>query len=158
MSPPPAAQQVGGLSCRSGNLTLRAARMEGATGHMVTVLAFTNRSGTACRMSGSPSLELRDANDHPVPVAISHESGFMLPDNPPSEVTLPPNGEAFFGVEWTSICAAELGGGAPMAHDRVTAGSPGESPTLGPVPARVGLCPGGALGVGPVRASDAVTW
>jgi hypothetical protein len=104
---------------------LGAGRMEGATGHMVTVFAFRNRSGEACRMNGFPSIEVRDTNDRPVPIAIKYGTGFMLRGEPPSDVALGPDGEAFFGVEWTSICAFELGGGggwpthraAQVGHD-----------------------------------------
>jgi hypothetical protein len=82
----------------------------------------------------------------------------MLRGEPPSDVALPPDGEAFFGVEWTSICAFELGGGSPTVYDRVAAGPPTEPPKLATTPARVALCPGGALGIGPIQAGDNVTW
>jgi Protein of unknown function (DUF4232) len=158
MSLRPSSPQADRWNCTSGDLVLRAARMEGATGHMVTVFAFTNQSRGPCRMNGFPPFEVRDTNDRPVPVAVNHGSGYMLRDGAPSDVTLPRHGEAFFGVEWTSDCAAELGGGNPTVFDRVAAGAPGEPPTMVATPARVAICPGGAIGVGPVRASDTVTW
>jgi hypothetical protein len=139
--------------------------MDAASSHVVTVFAFTNQSGAPCEMNGFPSFEVRDSNDRPVPVAIKHTSGYMLRDDPPSEVTLPPNGEAFFGVQWTDICPVGTGGGDPTSYGRVAAGPPGESPAAAAAavadvaPERLALCPDRALGVGPVRAGDAlITW
>jgi hypothetical protein len=62
---------------------------------------LTNRSATACTLSGYPSLTLYDASGHLMSAVIRDGNAYQIPDDPGAHaVIVQPDQSVFFGFGW----------------------------------------------------------
>jgi hypothetical protein len=61
--------------CSGAALTGSVASSQGAAGTITTTVRLTNGGATACRTDGVPTLQLLDANSHPIPTTVLHGHG-----------------------------------------------------------------------------------
>ena len=137
--------------CHSADLSLKADGGGAATGHAVAVFDLVNTATRACTLTGYPGVAALGGQGATL-VSAAHGPGFILADAPPATVMLGPGQAAYFGVEWTNVCA---GGVAPVSSSSLSVTPPGETASL-LVAASVTVCPGSqSVLVSPVRAAKA---
>src|SRR5579859_4530000 len=109
-SPQPVPVPPGTPKCRASQLAGAVVGSNGATGHVLTSLGFTDTTPTPCFVDGTPSVTLVDAAGHtlsfPVrsPYAPSTIAGPVLlePGPLPSPYSGPQVGRAYLYIDWDS--------------------------------------------------------
>ncbi|MBX6387463.1 MAG: DUF4232 domain-containing protein [Frankia sp.] len=108
---PPAVPEQG--VCAAQNLTGTLEDIDGAVGHTYANIVLVNRGGTACQLSGYPTVEYVDAAGARLGAPAEEDPGKGGPDAPP--VTVPPGGQAVAELRLTQpgtlpgcVAASEL--------------------------------------------------
>jgi uncharacterized protein DUF4232 len=125
-------------ACIAGQLTGAVVGSGGATGHIITLIAFTGSGQTACFLDGTPSVTLLDAAGRTLafqarpPYAPSTPIGPALvePGPPPQPYAGPQPGQAYMTIDW----------------DSQPEPCPGESEVV-PAEARIAIPAGGTLSI-----------
>lgn len=137
--------------CATSGLTLRPNTASAATGHALHVFELRNTTSAPCRLTGYPGVRVLDAAGATLADA-QRTGGFILPDVPPSTVTVGAGQSAYFGVESSNVCQ---GGPDPVPAATLRVTPPDETTSL-TVAAILNVCPGGtSILVSPVRANVA---
>lgn len=136
--------------CLSSALALEVGEGRAALGRGLSVFELRNTSGSSCRLSGYPTVVVVDAAGQAMAEARA-EPGYLLAGRGPTPVLLAPGAAAYFGVETDTVCNQ---GARPAASDGVRVSPPGEPGAPLAAEITIGLCPGRAVLVSPVRASE----
>lgn len=138
--------------CRSGDLVLRRVGADAGAGQRAVTYAFVNQSRAACSLKGFPTLAWYD--EHGKALAdlkvIQSEANMFDSSGPPTEVALPPGGQAVFHIGFSGL---QQGSKACPVSARLQATPPENSQIL-ELDDRIQPCTG-QVRVGPVRAAAA---
>ncbi|MGH9277142.1 MAG: DUF4232 domain-containing protein [Acidimicrobiales bacterium] len=137
--------------CAASALAIEAGEGRAALGHGLSVYELRNTSSEACRMSGYPTVTVVDAQGR-VLAEAQRGPGRILPDRPPASVVVAPGARAYVGVESPNVCGD---GVRPAAADAVRVTPPGTTGAPLTAVATIAVCPGQAVLVSPVRATEA---
>lgn len=85
-------------SCARGQLGVRANGINGAAGTIHGAWVFTNLSGTTCRLSGYPNMQLYGRAGRAIPTIVRHS---LRPG--PARVTLAPGASATFFSSYNDV-------------------------------------------------------
>lgn len=90
--------------CVASQLSATVTDAKGAVGHGGEIVVLTNSSSTACSMSGFPIVSLTKSTGSPQTVAVEDASGagFIFPAESEQPVSLAPDAQASFWIEWVN--------------------------------------------------------
>src|SRR5206468_2064753 len=130
-------------TCKTSAMTEAVYGGDGAAGTVASGIALTNKSSTACAVSGFPTLTFVDANGKAYKVVVNHARAAA------TKVTVAPGGKAYFTVKLGNTPVGGQKGPCdpPAAGMRISLGD-GSNPLTDPGPWRA--C--GAAEVGPLTA------
>jgi hypothetical protein len=138
-----------GNTCQSSQLGLVAAGSQGTAGHLGIQYKFTNTSTQTCTLSGYPNGQLLDANRSPVATHVTDATqGPLFNQQTVQTVTLAPNGNAYFVINWSDVPDSSAPGCSQAIYLLIT--PPGASKTF-TVPSSIHACSAGNLIVSPVE-------
>lgn len=105
--PPDGSAAVGARPCTASDVTATEGDGGAATGHLLTVIAFTNASETACVLDGYPALTVTE----PGRPDVSATDGSWFPTG--GSAVMKPGDRTMLGVQTDTTCAADPDGTAP---------------------------------------------
>lgn len=114
-------------TCAASQLSTKLAGAGGAVGHGGAVVVLTNSSASGCSLSGYPGVSLTAPTGRTEAVTVDDASGpgFLFPAEPERQVSLDPEEQASFWVEWMNGSGTSSGslavhlprGGVLTTHD-----------------------------------------
>ncbi len=104
---PPDGSTVDARPCTASDVAATERESDGAGGHLLTVISFTNRSATACVLTGYPDVTAAE----PGRPDIAATDGSWFPTA--GSAVMQPGDQTLLGVETDTMCAADPDGTAP---------------------------------------------
>lgn len=86
--------------CRTAQLSVLQAGVDGAASHEGLVVRLTNRSSRPCLIGGYVGLLRLDVHRRPVHTVVHRGSGYLFRSSRPHNIILAPGHSVFAGVEW----------------------------------------------------------
>jgi hypothetical protein len=149
-TPTPTPTQLVSTTCRVSDLTLAQVTHDAGAGNVAILYSLTNGSSAPCTMEGYPTVRLLNADHQPLPTQQENTThGYFYGSAQAQQVTVQPQGSAYFALEWTHIPAA--GQTCPTAAvAEIT--PPGAHASLN-APGAIDAC-GGRITVSPVQGTQ----
>jgi hypothetical protein len=97
---PGVASSSGAPQCRTAQLSMLQAGVDGGLSHEGLVLRLTNRSSRPCLIGGYVGLLRLNVHRRPVHTVVHRGSGYLFPSSRPHNIILAPGHSVFAGVEW----------------------------------------------------------
>lgn len=104
----PSSTPSAAVACPAQGLTAKTT-IQGAAGHLLGSITFTNTGTAACELQGRPGLSIVDSagtnlTDQQSPAAFAP----TLAGDPTVAVSVAPGGSAQVNFDWTNVCAAPV--------------------------------------------------